>query len=139
MKIYIDANVLIATLNKEYPLFPWSSRILSLHGKNNIKLYTSPLCLAIAFYFSCKKSGEIPAKKKIELLSKNILITKIDENITRMAIKDKMVHDFEDGLQYHSALDMECNYIITENREDFYFSKIDILNCKDFLLKISNS
>ena len=38
MRIFIDTNILVATLNKEYPLFTWSSRILSLQGKHNIEL-----------------------------------------------------------------------------------------------------
>jgi len=64
MRRFIDANILFATLNKEYPLFTWSSRLLSLQGKHNIELFTSPLCLAIAFYFSGKKSGEKRQEKK---------------------------------------------------------------------------
>jgi predicted nucleic acid-binding protein len=59
MRVFIDANILVATLNREYPLFNWSARVLSLHGNHNIQLFTSPLCLAIAFYFATKKSGEV--------------------------------------------------------------------------------
>lgn len=133
MKVFIDANILIATLNKEYPLFTWSSRLLSLHGSNNIQLFTSPLCLAIAFYFSGKKNGEALAKKKIDLLCQHIGITLIDENITRQAITNPKVHDFEDGMEYYSALNQKCDHIITENREDFYFSEIKVLGCEEFL------
>ena len=64
MRLFVDSNILVATLNKEYPLFTWSSRILSLQGKQNIELFTSPLCLAIAFYFSCKKKWGKDGKKK---------------------------------------------------------------------------
>jgi len=133
MKVFIDANILIATLNKEYPLFTWSSRLLSLHGKSNIQLFTSPLCLAISFYFASKKSGEKQAKQKIDLLCQHIGITLIDENITRQAITNPKVHDFEDGMEYYSALNQKCDHIITENKEDFYFSEIKVLGCEEFL------
>lgn len=133
MKVFIDANILIATLNKEYPLFTWSSRLLSLHGSNNIQLFTSPLCLAISFYFASKKSGEKQAKQKIDLLCQHIGITLIDENITRQAITNPKVHDFEDGMEYYSAINQKCDHIITENKEDFYFSEIKVLGCEEFL------
>jgi len=55
VKVLLDANVLISVLNKEYPLFTFSSRILSLTDAKKQQLYTSPLALAIAFYFSSKK------------------------------------------------------------------------------------
>ncbi len=75
MRLFVDANILVATLNKEYPLFSWSSRLLSLHGKENMQIFTSPLCLAIAFYFSSKKSGEKMAREKIGMLLEHIGIT----------------------------------------------------------------
>ncbi len=133
MKVFIDANLLVATLNKEYPLFTWSSRLLSLQGKKNIKLYTSPLCLAIAFYFASKKSGEIHAKHKIELLCRNIAITSLNQEITLKALTNSKIHDFEDGLEYYSALEAQCDFIVTEDQGDFYFSEIEIKGCEEFI------
>lgn len=136
MRLFVDANILVATLNKEYPLFTWSSRILSLQGKQNIELFTSPLCLAIAFYFSSKKSGEKIAREKIEILLQHIGITSVDERVTDQAIKNKLILDFEDGMEYYSAIQHECNCIITENQKDFYFSEIEVVGCEAFLMKL---
>jgi predicted nucleic acid-binding protein len=69
MKVFLDANILISVLNKEYPVFTSAARILSLADNSRFQLYTSPLCLAIAFYFSGKKSGNDLAKKKIAFWS----------------------------------------------------------------------
>jgi len=74
------------------------------------------------------------AKKKIRLLLDNIKLTTIDEKITMMAIENKQVHDFEDGMQYYSALDSSCDVLLTENASDFYFSKIKVLGCEEFIL-----
>lgn len=137
MRVFVDANILVATLNKEYPLFTWSSRLLSLQGKQNIELFTSPLCLAIAFYFSGKKSGEKIAREKIEILCQHIGITSIDENITRQAIENKRIRDFEDGMEYYSAIHQKCDCIVTENREDFYFSELEVIGCEDFIKKLN--
>ena len=52
MKIFVDAKVLVAILNKEYPLFSYASRILSFTDKKNFQGFASPICLAIAFYFA---------------------------------------------------------------------------------------
>jgi predicted nucleic acid-binding protein len=139
MKLFVDANILVATLNKEYPLFTWSSRLLSLHGKQNMELFTSPLCLSIAFYFSSKKSGEKMAREKMEILLQHIGITSIDEGVTNQAIKNKLIHDFEDGMEYYSAIQHKCDCIITENQKDFYFSEIEVFGCEAFLMKLQRS
>ena len=54
MKVFVDATILVSVLNKEYPLFTHSARILSLSGNRNFEIYTSSICLAIAFYFAEK-------------------------------------------------------------------------------------
>lgn len=138
MRIFVDANILVATLNREYPLFNWSARILSLNNKHNIQLFTSPLCLAIAFYFATKKSGEVVAKKKIELLCQNIGITTVNQEITENALSNQKIMDFEDGLQYYSALNQKCDCIITEDQFDFYFSEIEVSGCEAFIRKLTN-
>ena len=138
MRVFVDANILVATLNREYPLFNWSARILSLNNKHNIQLFTSPLCLAIAFYFATKKSGEVAAKKKIELLCQNIGITTVNQEITENALSNQKIRDFEDGLQYYSALNQKCDCIITEDQHDFYFSEIEVSGCEAFLKKLAS-
>ncbi|MEB2777006.1 PIN domain-containing protein [Algoriphagus sp. D3-2-R+10] len=133
MKIFLDANVLISVLNKEYPLFPISSRVLSLADRDDMKLYSSPICLTIAFYFSEKKSGADMAKLKIEMLSKKILMTTVDQTICSQTLSNRQIQDFEDGLEYYSALGSDCEVIVSEDLDGFYYSKIPVLNCEGFL------
>ncbi len=56
MRIFLDANILVSVLNKEYPVFTYSSRVLSLTANSKFQVYTSPICLAIAFYFLKRKA-----------------------------------------------------------------------------------
>ena len=130
MNIFLDANVLVSVFNKEYPVFSYSSRILSLSLNKRYRLFTSPVCLAIAFYFSEKKSGSLLARKKIELLEKNISITDVGRKQVSDTLADKRILDFEDGIEYFSALYAKCQLIITENVSDFHFSKMEVLNSK---------
>jgi len=74
------------------------------------------------------------AKKKIALLIENIRLTTIDQEVSKRAIQDKRIHDFEDELQYFSALKASCKIVITENASDFYFSEIPVVGCEDFIL-----
>lgn len=132
-KIFLDANILVRVLNKEYPLFSVAARVLSLADRKDITLYTSPVCLAIAFYFAEKKSGTPLAKNKIKSLLHHISVTTTDDSIVRQAINDALIHDFEDGIQYYSALLSGCAIIVTEDKDDYYFSVISVLNCREVL------
>ena len=59
MRIFLDANILVSVLNKEYPLFSYTARLLSLTRYNQFTLITSSVCLAIAFYFAEKSKSAV--------------------------------------------------------------------------------
>lgn len=136
MKVFLDANVLVSVLNKEYPLFPHSARILSLADQRRFQLYTTPICLAIAFYFAEKKCGTAQAKQKIQVLSSKLHIAAVDSQTVTNAVSNPSVMDFEDGLEYYSALQHDCKAIITEDSEGFYFSEIPVFDCRKFLEEV---
>jgi predicted nucleic acid-binding protein len=132
VKIFLDANILVSVLNKEYPVFSYSSRILSLTDDSRFKVYTSPLCFAIAFYFSEKKSGNALARQKMNLLAEKFLFTSVGPKAVEETTRNKKIHDLEDGLQYYSAFESGCQCIITEDTKGFYFSEIEVLTSRSF-------
>jgi len=133
MRVFLDANILVSVLNKEYPLFTYSARIVSLAGSSKFQIFTTPICLAIAFYFAEKKSGQNEAKNKISLLVSKIKIAGTDESVVLKAAQDKAVGDFEDGLEYYSAVKAGCKWIVTEDVNDFHFSKLPVMTARQFL------
>lgn len=135
MKIFLDANIIVSVLNKEYPLFTYSSRILSLAGSKKFSVYTSPVCLAIAFYFAEKKFKSKLAKEKIAIMCKHINIAGTSSSAVLKSIANIAVVDFEDGLEYYSAVESKCDCIITEDVNDYYFADLEVVSSNDFFLK----
>ncbi len=136
MTIFLDANILVSVLNNEYPSFTYTSRIVSLTDNRKYTVFTSPICLAIAFYFAEKKSGTSLAKKKIRLLTEKLSITSVGKAEVLAALQNKKVNDFEDGLEFYAAENYDCDAIITEDINDFYFSSIPVYNSKDFFERV---
>lgn len=134
MRIFLDANILVSVLNKEYPLYSYSARIVSLRDHKGFEVFTSPICLAIAFYFAEKKNRKT-AREKIRLLSENLSVAAISETTVRKVARNLAIHDFEDGLEYYAALESKCDCIITEDVKDFYFSAIEVISGEDFFEK----
>jgi len=134
MKLFVDANVLVAVINKEYPLFTYAARILSLSERRNFELYTSPICLAMAFYFSEKKSGRKVARQKMDLLVEHISVATVDAEVVKQSLRQKNIDDFEDSMEYFAAKNAGCEMIITENPGDFHFGKLRVMRAEQFIL-----
>lgn len=135
-KVFVDANIIITVLNREYPAFRMASRILSLADNPGYTIYTSATCLAISFYFACKKCSEAKALEKIKILCEKIEVVTSGQAEVKAALANQRIHDFEDGIEYYSALHANCQYIISEDTNDFYFATIPVLNGEDFLRNI---
>lgn len=133
MRIFLDANVLITVLCNEYPRFTACARVLSLCDNPRFTVFTSPLCIGIAAYFTEKKNGRQLAKKKMALLLDKLRITTIDEDMTRQVMTNPRVDDVEDGLQYYSALGSGCECIVTYDKGDFHFAETEVLDAEAFL------
>lgn len=133
MKVFVDANILVSVVNAEYPVYPFSARILGLTDQKGFQIYTSPVCLAIAFYFAEKRYGASSAKKRMLLLSSHLSIAQTTQETVYSAFADPSVLDFEDGLEYFSAVEAGCNIIVTEDKEDFHFSKLEVLTAEEFV------
>jgi predicted nucleic acid-binding protein len=137
MKVFIDANILVTVLNKEFPSFPDCAKLLSLADKRKFELLTSPMCLAISFYFAQKKCDELIAKQKIALLVSKMSVSDNNKHDVLKALENNQIHDFEDGLEYYSALSSKCKCIVTNDIDDFHFSEIEVLKPQDFLVKFA--
>jgi predicted nucleic acid-binding protein len=68
-------------------------------------------------------------------LCEHINIAEATKVAVQNALKDKAVLDFEDGLEYYAAVESKCDCIITEDRNDFHFSKIEVLTSEIFFEK----
>ena len=135
-RILIDTNIVIDLLSKRKDFYYDAANLFSLADKKELKLAISSSVFANTNYIltklkSAKEAREILRKFKVlvELLS-------LDDKITELALSDESFPDFEDGLQYYSAIENEIDIIITRNKKDFKNSKLPVLTAKEYLATI---
>ena len=73
------------------------------------------------------------ARQKLEILLRHISISDCGARETKAAIDLPNADDFEDAMQYLSALHSECSFIITSNTSDYCFYNIPIHEPEQFL------
>lgn len=132
-RILIDTNIVIDLLSKRKDFYDDAAVLFSQADRKELTLTISSLTFANTNFIlsklkSAKEAREILRKFKVlvELLS-------LDDKITELALSDERFHDFEDGLQYYSAIENEVDIIITRNKKDFKNSKLPVLTAKEFL------
>lgn len=74
-------------------------------------------------------------KRKTNLPSENCQIAKVDSTVVLHHSNNKQINDFEDGMEHNAAIHDKCTLLITEDKNDLYFSTIEIVNYRDFSVK----
>ena len=56
----------------------------------------------------------------------------LDDKVIGLALNDDTFTDFEDGLQYFTAIENNQDIIITRNLKDFKNSKMPVITARQF-------
>ena len=72
------------------------------------------------------------ALEKIRKFKLLCSISVMDEEVVEKAINSDF-KDFEDAMQYYSAISANCDLIITRNEKDFKNSMIPVMNAESYL------
>jgi hypothetical protein len=109
-----------------------SATILTLLEQDKFEGFISAISFNNIHYIIRKQSGKTKADHAIRTLSTTFGIVTLDEKIIKRAI-DANFNDFEDGIQFFSALRCNAGYLISRNVSDFPHEDIPVLTPEEFL------
>jgi predicted nucleic acid-binding protein len=132
--IFLDINVLLDIPDAERENHFYSKEIFALADEGKITAYCSILSFNIFYYVARKKLGNESAKNYMLTFLEIIKVLPADIGIAMQSIIEPITNDFEDNLQYYSALQIKgIDYIVTNNSKDFKKSNIPVKTPLQFL------
>ena len=131
-KILVDTNIVLDLLAKRESFFIEAQELFTLSDKKKIKLFVSSLTFANTYYVLSQSLKIENARKILRKFKVLVEVLPMDDKIIDLSL-DSEFNDFEDAIQYYSAIENDLNLIITRNLKDFKQSKIPVLTAKDYL------
>jgi predicted nucleic acid-binding protein len=132
-KLFIDTNIVLDLLAKREPFYESSAKLFSLADRNEIQLSVSSPTFANTNYVLSKLKSANEAKEILRKFKLLVQIVSLSEKIVDLALNDTAFKDFEDGLQYYSAIESSQDVIITRNQKDFKSSLLSVMSAQEFL------
>ena len=135
-KLLVDTNVVLDLLAKREPFYDSAAKLFSLADKKKVELSISSLTFANTSYVLTRL--ETADKSRVILRRFRVLVRvlTLDEKVIDLALNDLSFKDFEDGLQYYSALENGQETIITRDLNDFIGSRIPVMTPQEYLVSI---
>lgn len=132
-KLLIDTNIVLDLLAKRDPFYKSSAHIFSLADKNKLKLSISSLTVANTNYVLSRLKTAAEAREILRRFRVLVKIVSLNGKIIDLALNDSMFNDFEDGLQYYSAIENKLDIILTRDLKGFKGSKIPVMTPDEYL------
>lgn len=132
MKLFIDTNVIIDVLAKREDFYVASASILTLLEKERASGFISAISFNNIYYILRKFSSKNKADKAIRTLLSTFETVSLDKKILTRTI-DAGFNDFEDAIQFFSAIRCDADYIISRNVKDFPHDDIPVMTPEEFL------
>lgn len=134
-RLLIDTNIVIDLLAKRDKFYDEAADLFSRADKKELELSISSLTFANTNYILTKLKSAKGAREILRKFKVLVELLSLDDKITELALSDDNFPDFEDGLQYYSAIENQIDVIITRNKKDFKNSKIPVLTANEFLAR----
>ena len=130
-RLFLDTNIVVDLLDRREPFCHDAVRLFSMAYNKQVQLVVSPMTFSTAS-FLLRKHGQEGVRKLLSNFRQLARVSTTDERTVDDSLASQF-QDFEDAMQYYTALKAKADVIITRNEKDFAASKLPVMTASEFL------
>ena len=131
-KIFVDSDVILDILCQREPHYEYAAYVFSLSDTKKIVLYTTSLVFSNVYYILRKLLGIQKSKEALRKLKSLVKVISVEEKEVDLALNSKF-SDFEDALQYYTAMRHGIKILLTRNIKDYKEREIIVQTPEEFI------
>ena len=132
MKVFLDTNILIDFLAARQPFAEDAIALFQLADNGEIELMVSDLTIINTIYVLRRMQYDLSEiYDSMDDIRPLLTIVSIGASVVDRCLQHRS-DDFEDEMQYLSAVDANADYIITRNKKDFDFGDSAVMTPQEF-------
>lgn len=132
MRVFLDTNVVVDFCAVRKPFFHSAALIIDMANRGEIELIISALSFVNVTYVLRKTYPAVEVLSKLWQLMRLCNVSPINHEAVESALQSPGT-DFEDTVQYHSALEMAAEIIITRDKTGFAHCGIPVNSPEEFV------
>lgn len=131
-RLFVDTDIVLDLLGAREPHFSPVAILFSMADQGSIRLYVSAITFANVNYVLSRQLNESRARRLLLKLKTLVRIAPVNEKIIELSLSSDF-RDFEDAIQYHSAIENNIQTLLTRNLRDFKKAQISIMTAQQYL------
>ena len=122
-KIFIDTDVCLDLLAKREPHYLHAAILFTLADKGELQLFVSALCFSNLNYLLSRQYSLTEARRILSKFKVLVQVLPVDDKVIELALHSKF-KDFEDAIQYFTAIESGITFLLTRNIKDYKKAEI---------------
>lgn len=136
-KVFVDTDIALDMLTGRHPFYAHAAHLFTLSEKGSMELYVSVLSINNLNYMLSKQYNRAMSRQILSRFRKLVRILSVDDNIIDLALHSSFP-DFEDAIQYYTAIGNNIPVIVTRNIKDYRHSAIPVMTAEIYLKGIAD-
>lgn len=133
-KVFVDTDICIDLLSGRQPFHSVAQKLFSKADNGQVKLYVSSLSFSNIDYVLRSQYSASPSRKIIAKFKTLVTVLTVDSKTIDLAIASDF-SDFEDAIQYYSAIEHGLTTFLTRNIKDYKKATIKVMTPDTYLTK----
>jgi len=138
VKVLVDTNIIVDDALQRQPFYESSEQTLLLIEQGQVEGYISASTFSDLYYLIRKARGREWTRDYLRQLATFCQIATVDQAVISMALATNF-RDFEDAIQYSTAVLNHLDVIVTRNSQDFPVINPRILTPEQLIAEIPSS
>ncbi len=135
VRVLLDTNIIVDDALQRQPFYESSEQVLSLIEQEQVEGYISASTFSDLYYIVRKARGREWTRNYLRQLTTFCQTATVDHAVISMALATDF-RDFEDAIQYSTAVLNHLDAIVTRNPQDFSVVNPRILTPEQLIAEI---
>src|ERR1700733_1835463 len=124
--VFIDTDISLDLLAERMPHYTAAARLFTLADKAKIAIHVSSLSFSNLNYLLSRQYSQKEARRILHTFKILVKVLPVDEKIIDLALNSEF-KDFEDAIQYFTAIENNISTLLTRNLKDYKQAKITVM------------
>lgn len=129
--LFVDTDIVLDLLAQREPFYDAAAQLFLEAETGRVTICVSSLTFSNLFYLLRKQLSGRHAHEVLRTLKQLVTVVAVDDAIVEQALHAEFT-DFEDALQYFSALSADCSAFLTRNVRHYRKTTIRIVTAEGY-------
>ena len=131
-KIFVDTDIILDLLSGRQPHYNFAAEVFSLADEGDIMIFISSLSFANVNYILSREFKADQVRKKLLNFKTLVSVLSVHDKIIELALASEF-NDFEDAIQYYTAIENDMATLLTRNVKDFRKADISVMTAEQYV------